>query len=501
MAVDAVAELAKRLASAKVLVAADVRAETVSRIDLDVLVAKIIERHTGEELSFVDEAEIAMIADTVETEKAPRPIEITMQSDFKPAAAEYDSNYQIVDGKDRERVEGTVNDFVEHFRNRLARIRELMGVRGGISWNGSKLESLKSMTDGREVVITGIVSNKVHTKNGNIMLMIEDETGSARAIFMNGGSERARELFEKAGTIVNDEIIGVKGKVSGPFVIVNEMIWPDVPIHEKKSTEEDLAIAFISDTHVGSKLFMEKNLAHMLKWLKGGVDSKSKAIAGKIKYIVVGGDIADGIGVYPRQERDLAVLDVYAQYRIFFSFLQQIPDYIQVFVIPGNHDAVQRAEPQPPFNEDILQDFKQHNVKILPNPSYLRLHGIDVLTYHGTSLDSVIAAVPGSSYARPEKAMLEILKRRHLSPIYGGNIIVPTKNDSLVIDRIPDILHMGHIHKNGLTEYHGVDIVNSGTWQDRTDFQIQQGHIPTPCLMPVFETKTHNFTTINFAND
>ena len=84
---------------------------------------------------------------------------------------------------------------------------------------------------------------------------------------------------------------------------------------------------------------------------------------------------------------------------------------------------------------------------------------ITVALYHGTSLDSIIASIPNNSYAKPEKAMVELLKRRHLSPIYGGNIIVPSKNDSMIIEKAPDILHMGHIHKNGITNYHGVAIV------------------------------------------
>ena len=122
-----------------------------------------------------------------------------------------------------------------------------------------------------------------------------------------------------------------------------------------------------------------------------------------------------------------------------------------------------------------------------------------MLTYHGTSLDSIIATIPNMSYAKPEQAMIEILKRRHLSPIYGGNTIVPSRMDTLVIDKVPDILHMGHIHKNGLANYHGIHIVNSGTWQDRTDYQIKQGHIPTPAQMPVFDAKVNNFKIIDFS--
>ena len=109
-----------------------------------------------------------------------------------------------------------------------------------------------------------------------------------------------------------------------------------------------------------------------------------------------------------------------------------------------------------------------------------------------------MSAIPGMEYSNPGEAMIELLKRRHLSPIYGGNVIVPSKNDGMVINKVPDVIHMGHIHKNGLAEYHGVQLVNSGTWQSRTEYQIKNGLVPSPCELPVFEAKRYAFTTIDF---
>ena len=43
---------------------------------------------------------------------------------------------------------------------------------------------------------------------------------------------------------------------------------------------------------------MEKNFSNFMKWTNGSYDER-KDIVGKVKYIVVGGDIVDGIGVYP----------------------------------------------------------------------------------------------------------------------------------------------------------------------------------------------------------
>jgi DNA polymerase II small subunit len=342
-----------------------------------------------------------------------------------------------------------------------------------------------------------MVNQKISTKNGNIMVILEDETASVKVMFMKNSMDRSANLFALAATIMNDEVIAVKGKISGPFVIAKEVYFPDIPVIQQKKSEEDVAVAFLSDIHVGSRYFMENNFMRMIKWLNGDIKHKID-LAGKIKYLIIAGDAVDGVGVYPDQERNLSVPDVYLQYKLLFNFLDLIPDYIHIFVIPGNHDAVQRAEPQPAFGSEILGDFKRSNVHFLPNPSSITIQGFNVLVYHGSSLDSVISAVPGASYAKPEGAMVEVLKRRHLSPIYGGNVVVPTREDDLIIEKVPDILHMGHVHKNGLANYHGVDIVNSGTWQAQTDFQIRQGHIPTPCILPVLELKTHTFTNINF---
>ncbi len=497
---DPVGELVRVLANSKIVLSGQIDASLISGVDIDLLASRLLEaRKDASTLTIVDSAYMRKIIDGMKVDKVPLPIEVSRSADFKPMSADVGSNYKI-DNTPADRAEGTSMDFVNYFRNRLKKIRSFIEAnRAGIYGFAQSLELLKNYTTGREVCIIGVVVSTSRTAKGNIFMRMDDETGDAKVMFMNGSSQRSRDLFEKAGSIITDEVIAIKGKVSGEFVYADEIIWPDVAIKERKKAEEDIAIAFMSDIHIGSKRFMEKNFRQMIEWLNGNVNSKHKDIAGKIKYVVMAGDVADGIGVYPGQEQDLAILDVYAQYRELFNFIDAMPDYIEVFVLPGNHDAVQRAEPQPPLTTDLIKDFAKPNVHIVSNPCYLNLHGMDVLSYHGTSLDSIIRAVPGTSYAQPEKAMIELLKRRHLSPVYGGNVIVPSKDDNLVIKKVPDILHMGHIHKNGLANYHGVDIVNSGTWQARTDFQIKQGHMPTPCVMPVCELKSRNFITIDFG--
>ncbi len=495
---DPVRELVDRLSVASILVSSDVKKDDIAGVDTETLANRILEDYSDRTgVKIVTRVELERILNSLTSEKAPIPIERAQKTGFSAYAAEIDANYSIrVTENDRSGV--NVDGFVSYFRDRMEKLRSIIGSqRIGINGMVPNMEALKSCANGREVTIVGMVSNKIVTKNGNIMIVLDDETGEYKIIFMNGSSQKAKVLFEKARRIIEDEVIAVNGKMSSPFIIANELVWPDVPIKERKKVEEDIAIAFVSDIQIGSKKFMEKNFVNFIKWLNGEYGERHD-LAGKIKYIVFCGDMVDGIGVYPGQDRDLAIPDIYAQYRLFRDMIAGIPEYIHMFIIPGNHDAIQLAEPQPRLPKELLGDLKADNIHLLPNPSFLTLHGVDVLAYHGASLDSIIRAIPGLSYGDPETAMVELLKRRHLSPIYGGNAIVPSRRDNMVIDKIPDIINMGHLHKNCIGNYHGVDIVNSGTWQARTERQIARSIIPTPCQLPVYEAKYRRFSTVSF---
>jgi DNA polymerase II small subunit len=326
-----------------------------------------------------------------------------------------------------------------------------------------------------------MVIDKRDSQKGNLIVEIEDEQEVCLVIMMKSDEN----VYALADQIVLDDILLFEGRVYNGILIAKEIIWPDIPImRNKKTIEEDLAVAYLSDLHVGSKLFMEKEFNKFLDWING--NGEDKELAGKIKYISISGDIVDGIGIYPRQEDELVVKDIYKQYGIFMDLMEKIPDYIKVIVSPGNHDAVRRAQPQPQLPKELLNG-KTLNVG---SPSWIDLEGFKHLIYHGDSLDSIISSLSNCDHTHPEVPMIELLKRRNLSPIYGRNPIVPEKKDYLFIDQIPDVLHMGHVHKNGYSLYRGTHIINSGTFQERTNFQIKQGHIPTPGIVPILCMKT-----------
>ncbi len=62
-----------------------------------------------------------------------------------------------------------------------------------------------------------------------------------------------------------------------------------------------------------------------------------------------------------------------------------------------------------------------------------------------------------------------------------------------MIDEVPDIFHVGHVHQAQLDTYRGVLLVNSGSWQRQTPFQASVGMVPNPGIAIMINLKTLQF--------
>lgn len=384
---------------------------------------------------------------------------------------------------------GEYQDFVRYFRDRYSRIREMLSGR----LNARPIESLKKDLAGREISIIGMVMDVRTSAKGNKVVELEDPTGMVTVIFTKGD-----QASEEITNLVLDEVVGVTGTTDGKGRFFGKtLLRPDLQVRSSIATGEGGAL-LLSDVHVGSTYFMEDAWERFIEWISGEMDDPLE-IASKVKYAVIAGDLVDGIGIYPGQEADLAIMDVWEQYERAAELINEIPDRIQIVLSPGNHDVVRQAEPQPALPDSLRGLFKK-NVVFVGNPATFRLGGVEWLVYHGRSIDDLVLKIPGLSYGEPEKAMVEMLKRRHLSPIYGNRVsIAPEEEDLLVIRRPPAVLHCGHVHTIGMTRYKGVTVINSGTWQGQTDFQKKMNIQPTPAIVPYLDLSTMRARKLIFA--
>jgi DNA polymerase II small subunit len=414
-------------------------------------------------------------------------------------AQEYESEISVKDERDitnKSFSQGNIEGFVKYFNNRYERLSNILQDRNTLK-DSVSIEMVKGGRT-QNVKIIGIVNDIRKSKKGHVILDLEDPTGVISVLVSNSEFE----LLRVSRSIVKDEVIGIEGKMWNDLVIANEIHFPDLPIsRETKRSEVPVAVAMVSDIHAGSTKFLEKEFLQFIRWIGGELGTKKqRQLSGKVKYMIIGGDLVDGVGIYPGQENELVIRDIREQYKKISEFLRLIPEHIEVIIMPGNHDATRQAEPQPAILEEFAPLFYEDaRVHMVGNPCHVNLHGVNILSYHGRSLDDIISTIPDTSYSEPIGAMLEVLKKRHLAPIYGGKVpITPEGFDYMLIEEVPDIVHFGHVHTVGVDNYRGTTLVNSGTFQTQTSFQRKLNMRPDPARVPIMDLQEKSTTLMKF---
>jgi len=473
------------------------------------LLSKIYDRpHSKKEVSEENHSEyddpdkedqLPVTTEEVE-EQIPQPPEIRKVKGWKPIAKDYDSEIEIFkDVTGKSTCEGTTQDFAKLFKNRYAVLRKILQSQRREMMNALPINRIKRSTV-QDVQLIGIVKNIRTTVNGHRLLEIEDETGAATTMALKSNNA----ILQLANEVVLDEIIGINGRLSknGDLIIIQNIIFPDISIqHHKQKADIPVCAAFLSDIHMGSKMFLEDEWHAFFKWINGNLgNSRQKNVASKIKYLIVPGDIVDGIGIYPDQEKELAIRDVYRQYEVLAQQFHHVPDHIAIIIQPGNHDAVRPAEPQPAFEKEIQDLFSGKEVIFVGNPCYFSLHGVEILSYHGQSLLDFATHIQQLRYNKPIEIMKFMLKKRHLTPTYGGYTpLAPEHSDYMIIDKVPDIFVTGHVHMAALDDYRGVTLINASCWQAQTSYQKVLNFIPDSAKLPIVNLNTGNATTMNFS--
>ncbi len=422
--------------------------------------------------------------------------------DFPMEAKDIDSDIQVhFDITGQSTTEGRLSDIQFCFRSRLSQIRDMMLTSRTLprrptsnveAWRNRQRYNSKDY----EVTLVGLVSDVRWTRTGKLRFVVEDESAQISCL-LNPPSE-ASPLHPSLDGLMDDEIIGVSGYfLSGdrdsPFW-VRDIHKPPLGNHSKAQAGEDSAIsaAFLSDIHLGSKTFLSSQWEKLIRWFN------YDPLARTVKYFVLSGDGVDGVGIYPGQERHLEIKDLFKQYGELARMLEDIPDWVDVIMLPGNHDAVRPAEPQPALDPEVQQDYS--NTVFVGNPCDFSLHGVRILSYHGKSIDDFVATLRSVTYSKPEMAMRAMLERRHLAPSWGGKTpLSPEPEDRLVIPVVPDIFVTGHVHGHFVGNHKGTTMIHSSTWQDQTDFQRMLGFQPKPCILTVVNLHTYATASIPFA--
>ena len=263
-----------------------------------------------------------------------------------------------------------------------------------------------------------MVSEMKRTKSGGKMITLEDTTSQVRVFI--------RKEDPASNSLLVDDVIGIRGsfETDGKWIWADEVQYADILMNNKNNGGEDIdpfSIAFLSDLHMGSKYFLEDTWDKMMDWFNKDDLSKN------IKYLVLSGDCVDGVGIYPNQEKNLSITNAFDQYDYCARKLDELPDHITPIILPGNHDIVRPAEPQPVLEPEIQQAF--NSAIHVGNPARVNLNGINLLSYHGKSMDDLVPHLDDVTYGNSIQGMKHMLKKRHLAPMWGErNALSPEGN-------------------------------------------------------------------------
>ena len=437
----------------------------------------------------------------------PRPHGLDHYSlqDFPLQAKDVDTEIDIhFDITGNSVTEGRLIDMQSCFMDRLSKIRKMIvessiprlprrPIRVSEAWAERKSRN----SSATEVTLIGLVEFKRFGKNGDIQFAIEDESGSVECVLYSKPEwEKPEYRYHpvKDG-LLDDDVLGVTGYFTESGRLrATDLHRPGLEYREKAraGSHAAVSVAFLSDIHVGSKTFLAPQWEKMIQWFK------EDPLAKNIRYFVMTGDGVDGIGIYPGQERHLQIKDLYKQYGELARMVEALPDWVDTIILPGNHDAVRPAEPQPALDPEVQQDYS--DVTFAGNPSDFSLHGVRVLAYHGVSISDFVSSLRSVTFEHPERAMMAMLERRHLAPSWGGKTpLSPEPEDSMVIQTIPDIFVTGHVHGHHASQYKGTHVIHSSTWQNQTDYQRMLGFQPRPCILTIVNLHTHAVASIPFV--
>ncbi|MHA1973365.1 MAG: metallophosphoesterase [Candidatus Hodarchaeales archaeon] len=324
----------------------------------------------------------------------------------------------------------------------------------------------------KNVLITGMVQETGVLSTNRFVINLDDpkHNFSTRVVMVKDSPS-----FPEYRNILRDSVISVLGDIpkklkEGELTIFwgKDIIRPSLKKHEFSQDLNDQNVLIISDIHYGSKHFSNNTFAKLIRFLT--LDKLPKDLreqSRKITTIVIAGDLIEGVGLYPNQRQELKILSIEEQYSQLTELISRIPEELKIIIIPGEHDASLRTLPQPALNKKFASELiKLPNTQIFGNPLYIKINNKDFLITHGQGMDRLFQKQLRLETTDILTGIQTLLEYRHLGLEYGVSYpLIPLEKDYLVIEKVPDVLVIGHFHQASTTEYKGVKIITCGSFQ------------------------------------
>jgi len=206
----------------------------------------------------------------------------------------------------------------------------------------------------------------------------------------------------------------------------------------KLNVGREFYLAFIGDTHIGSK-FSRLDFLHKFYdfILREGVE-----------YVIHAGDIIDGVGVYPTQTSQLSKFTIDDQVE---EVINNYPEGVKTYVLGGNHD---------------LKQYQRG----------LSIHPVKVISQQRKDIEWI-----GDFYARLRLGKSNVyidIVHPNGKPAYAQSYKTQKYIEKLPSGNKPNILLWGHFHTSLYMSYRNIHAFQVGCFQDANDLTARMGIQP-----------------------
>jgi len=277
-----------------------------------------------------------------------------------------------------------------------------------------RYEKIQKYFSNRSDLVNPISINKItpNTKNFSLVVIVREKDEKNKTLLVEDLTGETivnvdEPIFD---SILQDEVLGIICEKNNEIRATN-VLWPDIPLkREIPKTEEDICCVFLSDLHL-EQGFEEK----VNKILRGIQQLKYQQL-----YIFLFGKN-------------------FSERKTAEEFMKKIPTGSRIFIIKNNSTS---------FNIENTTQLSSPVILIIEKKiSLLLCDGNQFIFYKNIWKDK-----------RTEDVMLDLLKRRHLDPVFG--IEKASMEKYLIINTVPDIFVSGSFGESGMKNYKGTTIMS-----------------------------------------
>jgi DNA polymerase II small subunit len=360
-----------------------------------------------------------------------------------------------------EEIEPSTSGYLGIIQDRLLKTRKLIekihNKRPTVD-----LAHIEKCSENQSVSVLGMVFSIEEGRFDSLIVEIEDLFGSVRVIIPNSKLKGIDKIEE-------DDIILVEGKVrkgkAGIYILAENIIYPELEFTAKSEEGEDILIATTSDIRYGNENFSEEKFMKFIDFLNGHFEDH-KEIAKKIKYLIICGDLIEGVSFESKYSG--LVDEIEEEYTAIAKILDKIRKDIEIIIIPGERDVIIPSIPLSELSKEIAQPlYEIKNIKILTDPNLIHLGNRKILLTHGFYFENIARKYMLQTFNGErtiELTIKHIFKRRNLVPNLRINGLLPIGYDPFIITEKPDLFIFGHFDIPTSFIYKQCLVVSNSSW-------------------------------------